>query len=69
MAVAAKAPLKDQGDKMEAISAGNRDGGDGLVAAHLSRAVRGGSTMDSDQDGISSPMDKGRQRMKHDGSR
>ncbi len=45
MAVLANRPLKDQGDKLGAISAAKMDGNAGLVAAHLKR-VRGANTME-----------------------
>jgi len=48
MAVSANRPLKNQGNKLEAISAGKFEGSAGLVAAHLKRKVRGTNTMDGD---------------------
>ena len=67
MAVSANRPLKNQGNKLEAISAGKFEGSAGLVAAHLKRKVRGTNTMDGDQDGASSQRLEGRQQMRQEG--
>jgi len=47
MAVVANRPLKDQGDKLNAISGGKMNGNAGLVAAHVKR-VRGANTMENE---------------------